>query len=471
MNFNLKIKWFICFLIPVLFLTSCTFDITQKETSPSEHIISMEEKPVLDYEVPQYESGILIDRMGYNIDSRKIAVMHGINLPSTFQIVDVATKEAVYTGKIENRGYNNIQGEYNSYGDFTEFTQTGTYYIECDIIGRSYPFEIGNDVYAKTFENIMNTLKDESGKKDFSLMELTEQEQEEWMTQIILIMMAYELYPDIHQDTDSNQVPDILDITTVMIKNLSSLQEIQTGEVHGWEYAYAAVLAKYSYIYQKFDKKFATEALNLADKAWRRKENYIQNQEEVKDSDQDFGILAAAELYRATGQYKYRNYITEYSKEETRKTKQDILAEITYLSTKQWVDVELCSRFMKELMLEAEAIAVRNSNSINFNKGPEIQKEMDEFIWDVLLLSVVEYVITNHEYGQIIENQYHYLMGHNLQSICYWRKEEKDTIEKHTIEKHTIEKDTIEKEQIFLNDNKVWTAGALMMMSEILTNK
>lgn len=56
--------------------------------------------------------------------------------------MDAATGQCLYTGWLEEKRYNKETGEYNSYGEFTDFTDVGEYYIECDVIGRSYCFVI-----------------------------------------------------------------------------------------------------------------------------------------------------------------------------------------------------------------------------------------------------------------------------------------------------------------------------------------
>ena len=445
----------ITFLCITTFLFSSCVPVTNSEGPPPIEILSMEKEPILEYAIPEYKPGILVDCVGYEADSQKVALFCGEDLPSTFQIVDKNSGEVVFIGKTEKSWYNEERNEYNSYGNFTEFTQTGTYYIKCDVIGESYAFEIGNNIYSTMLNHVLDQLKKEAQALESAEIGLSEKEHEEWMQQLLLMMQAYELYPDIHLDKDGNQVPDVLDIATQMIHTLVNLQEISTGTTNGCEYAYAATLAKYSYSYKKFDRDFATEILNLANKAWKFKEKEITQQEK---NNEEFRTLAAAELYRATGQYQYHAIITQYGEQGTSpKNKQDLLAEVIYLSTKQNVNVNLCKGFMKDLMEDVEVRVLQSSNSPYYLQTMENDREMDAALWDMTLLSIVEYVITNHEYGQIISNKFHYFMGRNSESYCYWYKEEEST--------------NSSESSLYLNDNKLWTAGLLLMISEMLTNK
>lgn len=448
-----KAKIFTLLCITTFLFSSCA-TVANNEGLPPIEILSMEKEPVLDYEIPEYKPGILVDCVGYEADSQKIALFCGQDLPSTFQIIDKDSGEVVFIGKTEKSWYNEERNEYNSYGNFTEFTQTGTYYIKCDVIGRSYAFEIGTNIYSTMLNHILDHLKKEAQELEVAEIGLSEIEHEEWMEQLLLMMQAYELYPDIHLDKDGNQIPDVLDIATQMIHTLVSLQEISTGTTDGCEYAYAATLAKYSYSYKKFDRDFATEILNLANKAWKFKEKEISQPEKMNEK---FRTLAAAELYRATGQYQYHAIITQYGEQGTlNKNRQDTLAEVIYLSTKQNVNVNLCKGFMKDLMEDVEERVLESSNSPYYLQIVENQFIMEEAMWDMTLLSIVEYVITNHEYGQIISNKYHYFMGRNSESYCYWYQEELENSS---------------EDSLYLNDSKLWTAGLLLMISEMLTNK
>lgn len=455
-----------------LFLTSCA-GIPQSEPEEPHFIpIQMEEAPILDYQVPELYPSILVDRTGYNAGGSKVAVVQGEQLTDRFRLVDKASGEVVYTGELEKRGYNEAQREYNSYGDFSEFTQAGEYYIECDVIGRSYSFRIADDLYQEVLDEAARRILKQAEAPDIPAADLTGRAREEWFQQMLLLLLSYELYPAVYTDVDNNQIPDILDAVTYMVKDIRSIQEQQTGNAGDCNYVYAAALAKYSYLYQKCDSVYATEVLNLAVKAWSCAEAARAGQDTSQD--EEYRMLASAELYRATGQYKYRLIITEYGTALSADasggdrvsglSRESRLAMVTYISTRQRVDTNLCSLFMRVLMQEAEDISARAAGSRYLSIGDELhgqvlsgEEVMDELIGNIILLSVVEYIITNQEYGKIIENQYHYFMGRNPQAYCYWYHEDAGIV--------------IQKDRIRLQDHSVWSAGFVMMLSEMITNR
>jgi endoglucanase len=206
----------------------------------------------------------------------------------------------------------------------------------------------------------------------------------------------------------------------------------------------------------------------LADRAWRYGEK-LHHQKETKE-DEAYRMAAAAELYRGTGRYNYRNVILEYGNamlmaasgrtvtvndsEETLTDEEVIgqtLAKITYISTTQRVNVELCNLFISQLMQEAEDIAVQlEQNAL----GDALQgfEALDRLFWYLIELSVVEYAITNHEYGLVLENQYHFLCGRNGAAYEYWSE-------------FAADGDVMQ-----IREHPVWMAGFVMLLSEILTN-
>lgn len=477
MRCKIKLQITSCFLTVILLFTSC--GKSGGNSSPAPNIPqSMLSAPQLDYEVPDYGPGVLVNRRGYPVEADKVAVLKGKKLPEQFNLVNVDTNETVYTGDVEKRGAAGSIDGYYGYADFSEFSLAGNYYIECDILGQSYAFEIRDKMYESIFDEVLQTVKSETDRMTSQPDELSEKEFLVCMEQMIILLLSYELYPQAHGSSEGGQIPQILEIMAQLVRHMSLRQDIKSGSTGGNEYAYAAAFAKFSYLYQSYDSRYATEILNLADKAWRfaqKEEAAGDTLDSMKRSDAQFGLLAAAELYRATGQYKYRSIILDYGKthydenivtgsvsdpdgQNTEAGKETLsrgegLAQVTYLSTRQKVDVDLCGRFMKEMMLEAEEIAKGASGNDVTLKDIHTEDEIDMLVWDMVILSVVEYVITNHEYGQIIENRHHYFNGRNLDAFRYWNTE--------------ADKD---ENRVLLNDNPIWTAGYLLMLSEMLAN-
>ena len=178
-------------------------------------------------------------------------------------------------------------------------------------------------------------------------------------------------------------------------------------------------MAKFSYLYQNYDRAFATQCLNAADRAYRYAGKYPE------DITAEEYFHAAAELYRATGSYGYHTVVKDYISDHIAadmKNDHVFWGCVTYMSTKQKVDVGLCGEAMKMLMLEGERIAGNSQSSgLLINKSEE-EGGNAELLRDITRLTVVDHVITNHEYAMVLQNHLHYMLGRNYQSVSYLDK-------------------------------------------------
>ena len=140
-------------ILLIVLLTGCMpSQLENKGEVSGNTIAGMEKEPVISYEMPAASPTILINQFGYINESSKVAVFKGSEMPEEFYVVQEDTQERVYTGYTENKGYNEKLQEYNGYGDFSEVTRPGTYYIEAPILGRSYSFRIGEDLYGQALK-------------------------------------------------------------------------------------------------------------------------------------------------------------------------------------------------------------------------------------------------------------------------------------------------------------------------------
>ena len=92
---------------------------------------------------------------------------------------------------------------------------------------------------------------------------------------------------------------------------------------------------------------------------------------------------------------------------------------VTYLSTKQKVDVDLCETVTQNLMRNGETISFASKDSKLLVNTDEMQGGNAGLLRDMSRLAVVDHIITNHEYATVLENHAHYMLGRNLQSISY----------------------------------------------------
>lgn len=466
----------------VLALTGCGIPPAAKSTGEQDAgITSMEKEPDLAYEVPESSPNILVNQLGYITDGTKVAFFCGEELPEEFYVVDADTGERVLTGYTEDGKYQEEKGEYFGYGDFSALTKPGKYYLEAPILGRSYSFQVADDLYTKVFreacrqyyynrcgmsltnefagerahnachtgnavlrEDISISLdvmggwhQDEQGSKDVAMAAKS----------IGVMLLAYELYGDSFGDDmgipeSGNGIPDILDEVRYEIDWLLKMQDPSTGAVYEgvtvYEQgggkgpasyveppqtesakAFAAALAKFGYLYQNYEKDYARDCLKASDRAWK----YVELNDDKEAGEADpWKLAAAAELYRASGLYGCHRYIKDYFGQEGMHRELDEVTfwgYVTYISTKQQVSMKICEEITKELMQRTEEIAEVARNSLYFAEEGEGNEHNHKLLQNMMYLTMVDYMIANHEYDGVIENHLHYLMGRNPQAICY----------------------------------------------------
>ena len=433
--------------------------------------------PEFNYEVPESLPSILVDQQGYAVSSSKIALFCGEELPETFEIIDTADGQSVYTGRIEQRGYDEETGTFISYGDFTSFRTEGSYYIEAAVIGQSYTFDIAENPYEELYDvalkqyyynrcgltlstelageaahNACHTkeaqMKDEASVKldvsgGWHVDEIATRDVPTGCSTVNYLLLAYELYPEVFDDEvgipeSGNGIPDVLDEVRYEIDWLLKMQDSRSGAVYSSVSSadsvalgyllyidsvtmdatiqFAATMAKFSYLYQNYDREFATRCLKAADRAYRYAEQYLA------DVSPEEYFYAATELYRATGSYGYHNEIRAYLLQNPVTDMDDNFVFwgcVTYLSTKQKVDVDTCDALIKVLMKEGEDISYASKNSQFLVSMEEKPNGSAELLRDITRLAVVDHIITNHEYATVLQNHLHYLLGRNLQSVSY----------------------------------------------------
>lgn len=476
-------KTLICiFCGALLLLTGCAYETDARFQSGQENdgdglLTTLGLSPEFDYEVPESLPSILVDQQGYAESSNKIAFFRGEELPETFSVVDAENGKSVYTGTIEQKGRDEESGVFISYGDFTSLRTEGTYYIEAAVIGQSYTFEIAENPYQELYNAALKqyyynrcglTLSTElAGDAAHNACHTKEAQMKDeasvkldvsggWhvdgsgtrdvptgCSTIDHLLLAYELYPEVFSDEvgipeSGNGIPDVLDEVKYEIDWLLKMQDNRSGAVYSAVSSadnaalgyllyidpvtmdatiqFAATMAKFSYLYQNYDIEFATRCLKAADRAYRYAGQYLA------DVSPEEYFYASTELYRATGNYGYHNEIREYLQQSPVTDMNDNFVFwgcVTYLSTKQKVDVDACDVLIKILMQEGERISYASKNSKFLVSMDEQKNGSAELLRDITRLAVVDHIITNHEYATVLQNHLHYLLGRNLQSVSY----------------------------------------------------
>lgn len=447
------------------------------QQTQEEEIVSLGLTPEFDYEVPVNLPNIIVDQVGYAVNSNKIAVFRGEILPDTYELVDAETEEVVYTGSIKEKGYNEMTDENISYGDFTDFRIPGTYYLQTEMIGQSYSFVIAEDPYAELFNTAlkqyyysrcgltlstefagdaahnachtkMAELKDDTAVQldvsgGWHIDENGTRNVPDGCQAVNNLLLAYELYGDIFTDNagipeSGNGIPDLMDEVKYEVDWLLKMQDVTSGAVYssvsaiedsGTSYRlyveavtmdatiqFAAAMAKFSYLYQSYDRDFATLCLKAADRAYRYAGQYLS------DVSPEEYFHAAAELYRATGAYQYRETVHQYLNGENEldfSSDYVFWGSVVYLSTKQQVDVNLCETVITKLLADVEQISFDSKKSKYLTEGNKEQDNNCDLLKKMVRLAVVDHIITNHEYMMVLENHLHYFLGRNAACISY----------------------------------------------------
>lgn len=361
------------------------------------------------YELPDMQPGVLVSRSGYPENGRKTVIFRGKKLPGHYEIIDRTEKTVIFTGDLQDVVYNALTEEYNGYGDFSELTTEGEYEIRCDYIGYSYPFTIKKGGLSGKLAEGINELKGPES--------LADDEIEEACRTVSMLLLSYELYGGVYtQDADTEEA--FFAVLRTYIEWLYGKLDNSDYEETAW---ISAVLAKFSYSYQKKDSNYATSCLQAADKAWK-----TVSQE--KDTPPELLFYAAGELYRATGQKKYSKVQEEAAERlpETVDNGAQTFGTFTYASTKRKIDVELCGKMLMVLLNRAEEIAAC-AKDMPYGIGSSITTgEQMQVWWEGVLIASCNYVITNNEYGTLTENYARYFEGINeeAESLLYRTDEE-----------------------------------------------
>lgn len=379
----------------------------------------------LSYEVPQAVPNVIVDRLGYEPESSKTAVFKGKQMPSSFTVRNAENGKVVYTGTVKAKGNGKSETEYY-YGDFSDLKQSGNYYIQIDTYGESYPFLIHDHLYYSLYKRSfdrLHAMRNGGGNTEegWQMEEKGENREIEACISLYQLLLSYEMFPavctdDMGTEESGNGTADLLDECRYEIEWLIRQAQISPdGSKEACAYR-AAALAKYAYLTKNIDSVFYGECLRAAETAWKGAAGENPAPDDVR-------ALAAAELYRLTGGHSYLAFAEEYLESCVQRTgklsKLEFWSGVTYLNTKNKVEVELCDTLIKKIMEEAEEIAKQskeNSFLVYSDRGSE---DLDALLQEMMRIGIVNHIITNHEYNTVIENCFHYLLGRNQRSVCY----------------------------------------------------
>ena len=284
------------------------------------------------------ENDININQVGYRTNVPKTAVFRHVTDQKEFSVINADTNEAVYTGKLVSQGNNKSAGEDNWTGDFSSVHKVGKYYISCEGLEDSYPFEISDSVYSNLLDDSIRMLYlqrcgTKVEDKDFghvachtskaTILGTSEKIDVSggWhdagdygrytvaaSKAVADLLYSYISAPDFHSDSigipeSGNNVPDILDETRYELEWMLKMQRDDGGVYHkvtcekfpGYIMPeketeplivtpvsstatadFCASMALAAEAYRKYDKDFADTCLAAAKKSW----DYLQKHPE-----------------------------------------------------------------------------------------------------------------------------------------------------------------------------------------------
>ena len=384
------------FMCCILGLTACGSGIAGGR--------SMEPVAVLDYVVPTGLPNIMIDLSGYSTNSQKTAylrLVEGQDEVLYFSIRDIDRDRIVFEGMFEEvKGNESLKK-----ADFTSLTTDGNYRIECDIYGCSENFSITSDNYLlkqiRVNAQVMDSLK------DLSATPVT----------VLDYLQAYEWYgmPD-EDDTDRTDIvssaPEQLVCVRDWISGTDYSESVGTDAV-----IYAAILAKFSFLYKEYDSSLATECLQKASSIYSQSGNVLKSDSAA--------FRALAELYRASGDPTYAtellNYKVYFSSPDAYPDEGYMYGAMTYIVTRQSVDKELCDMLVNTILTNAQAINNRRREIVDPLSSKTGSPE--EMIAYMRLIMSANYVLKGYEYDRTMEMMLHYLSGMNVESSVYTPEE------------------------------------------------
>ncbi len=363
------------------------------------------------YKIPVSTVKVLVDQNGYGTGADKHAYFLGVEHGECFRVVNKVTWETVYTGEIEEKIYDKESGYYVSVGDFSEVTEPGTYFVETDMIGRSYSFEIEDQPMQTIFQGLLGAMGT-----------IAYEESANGVVDTCFMMQA--LFMALHQhgatfEKDNDLITQLLRAAEWM----SAIQDEKTGSIYE-DYeataAFCGIMAVCADRFGKYENDLAAEYTAAYQKAWRCLSTWDKTS--GQDAHPEAYFYANAQLYRYQYNKAYQKAIHTYlesSKTEMIDNRFSFYGTVAYLETEKGTQRDLCSKLMQELVEEAENVSKTSKEDVFRIYADDIALDLEK----ALLIGLVDYITPSKEYEVILENMIHYILGSNALGQCYLTKD------------------------------------------------
>jgi endoglucanase len=118
---------------------------------------------------PQPVPEIKVDQVGYLPNADKLAMIVSSRPASRFDVRQAEDNAVVLTGELSPPVEDPDSGDLVKVADFSSLRSTGRFYLDVPDVGRSWPFEIGADVYARAWHLAMRAFYGQRCNTDVDL--------------------------------------------------------------------------------------------------------------------------------------------------------------------------------------------------------------------------------------------------------------------------------------------------------------
>lgn len=415
----------------LLVLSGCTgvkerqeilYDVTKDEgITVSNDLLGLDEK-------------IILSLAGFEKDGSKKAILINPCNETGFKVIDSDNKE-VYEGRVRYKTDSTYKEEPVGICDFSSVTDEGSYHIKTDSGTLSDEFIIKGDLYREVLAERISY---------FGSMDEENKVNRENIPDIFLRvtdrLLTGEFFPE-SEDGGKSVNPMVIPRTLLLAKSdIEDLKELsdKEGKIKayinadtGIKYQYSGVMAFFSYEYRDYDKKYAGECMDIAQKVYENAEKDYKDAKaaERKKAD-DKRFFASAQLYKLTGKVLYKQTAEEYAMYPPvgfNRNKCGYLGTIAYLTSYNRIDLNLAELFITSLMEDINDVvreSFKDEYLVNVKKIKE--DDMTGVYEDARLAVLGNYISKNIKYVESGENQLAYLYGRNALGKDYGLEPEAD---------------------------------------------
>ena len=380
------------------------------------------------------DATIIFSRAGFEKDGSKRILIEGALQEGRFKVIDAGTDKTVYKGDIVYKEEDLSKDEAVGYCDITKVDDEGIYYVKTETGIKSEEFAIGRDIY----RDILARRISRFGEQDADDINIDADSLTDSYLRITDRLLAQEFFPEsIDKKTwdDPMVIPRTVLLARSEIEILKDLAD-KKGSLKpdlnagmGESYQYSAVMAMFSYVYEKYDKKSAGECRDLAVKVYEdAQKTYSDSSYMDKKETDDKRFWAAAQLYKLTGDKEYKLIAEGYADDPPKGFKKDrcgYLGTVAYLTCYNRIDLDVGELLITALMDDINDV-VRESFKEDYyvaadqdNEDPDIEDLLEK----ARLAVLGNYISKNIKYVEAGENHLAFLYGRNKLGKDYAFKE------------------------------------------------